>query len=141
MTGRRTLANRAMVAIMDHLAHLGIPSTHDARTRTISVGTRRLAVRAASRRLVRIRIRQGERSYVYHYPGWTWNLHQHGQRKDQPDLWALVAFDEHGVSRDTYLVPNAVIGTTRLTIHLQDTEHGRGNDLRAYRQAWDLVTP
>jgi hypothetical protein len=103
---------------------------HDGRARTC-------AIRIAREWSRWYRIPYGRKRYWYQYQGAHFNLHQAGKRRAQPTVWVLIA------ERATYLVPNTVIGPTRLTyaMHVSTRpDRPRDGHLSEYRNRWDLLT-
>lgn len=101
------------------------------------------AVRVARRRMVTHRVTVGGRRYSFNYPTLHWNLHVHGRRGCQPQVWVLVAI---GRPMRVFVVPAAVIGSTAKTMQLLDTasagQHTRRRArarVRAYLDRWEVI--
>jgi len=106
---------------------------------TLSVNGLTVAVRVAQSRVAPHHVTVGGRSYHYSYPTIHWNLHVHGARGCQPDVWVLVVV---GAPVRVFIVPAEVIGSSAKTAQLLDTERARqrkGAKLRAYEGHWAVI--
>ena len=97
-------------------------------------GHRSVAVRVAHLMPRRVTIYAAGRKYRYDYPEWSWNLHTHGRRYAQPDVWVFVALGEP-VRR--FVVPARLL-RGRYTLRVM---RGRADQhwLRRYRDVWDVA--
>lgn len=86
-------------------------------------------------------IRRTIRGKQYEYPGVRWNLHQHGVRQTNPDVWVLVVAD--GPEWPCYVVPGHLL-ERKLTVEITlgaESHRGRPRNgvVRPYLNAWDAL--
>ncbi|MDX2165706.1 MAG: hypothetical protein SF182_01525 [Deltaproteobacteria bacterium] len=97
-----------------------------------------IAVRAATPRPQHHRIRQGARRYEYEIVELHWNLHAHGARHCQPDVWVLVRLDDKPAS---LVLPNRALAPTLRAVQLiANPRRGGWSRLRGYAGRWELIT-
>jgi len=90
-----------------------------------------------SRRLPKVhRVTVGGHHYRYIIQAYHWNLHQHGIRLTQPDVWVLVPADDPDRS---FVVPAREIRPDQKSVALIATERGHSR-LRAHTARWETIT-
>jgi hypothetical protein len=92
------------------------------------------AVRAARPRAHRHHITVGGRRYSYTYGLEFWNLHQHGKRTADPDIWLLVG------GSTVYVVPaHELAGRLTYSLLVGAAQRKRLARARQYADRWDVI--
>jgi hypothetical protein len=91
-------------------------------------------VRAARPHVHRHHITVGSRRYCYRYGLEFWNLHQHGKRTADPDIWLLV-----GASA-VYVVPaHELAGRLTYSLLFGAARRRRPARVRPYAGRWEII--